>query len=94
MQVSNTTDQGTRYTVTSGTTVPPITPPSGALIQGQLQPGEAREIEPIGKGPWKVMFIPEEGDRAVVTVRNPCDCVILQEDADGLRCEVMAPATA
>lgn len=94
MQVSNTTDQGTRYTVTSGTTVPPITPPSGALIQGYLKPGESREIEPIGKGPWKVMFMPENGDRAVVTVRNSCDCVALQKDEDGFRCEVLAQVTA
>lgn len=91
MQVSNATDQETRYTVTSTTSVPPITPPSGALFQGQLRPGETREIEPVGKGPWKVMFMPEGGERAVVTVRKRCDSVSLQQDGEGFRCEILTP---
>lgn len=94
MQVANTTSQDTRYTVSSVGSAPPITPPSGVLLQGRLKPGESREVEPVGKGPWKVMFLPEGGDRVVATVRSAGDGVSLTKDDEGFCCEVLAAVAA
>jgi len=87
MQVSNSTSQGAHYTISGGGDGTPIT---GTYSTGFLKPGAEQEVKVSGLGPWKVQFVPEQGDRVVVKAYKPDDCVQLLDQSGMLYAEIAA----
>ena len=108
MEVSNSTGQGTGYTVRGGGEVPGVSGPgkkaprrSLASKSGKLRPKSYKKVPPPPGLWWKVEFHDEAGKPlASAEVRHPECLVILVQEGDGsyrvhcLRGEASSSASA